>query len=80
MEFPVIFIPEIGIYSEYLEFILSFWCHFLRLIPFNPSFWMQLFRVSGCYFFQKLALQRISGHIYSQNLVLYQARKAKISI
>ena len=41
---------------------------------FNPSFWY-LFRVSGCYFFQKLALQRISGHIYSQNLVLHQAQK-----
>ena len=102
-----LFFPEIGIYSKFLVFILSFWCHFLRLIPFNPSFWMQLFReigypakfrsylfpefgfnpsfwylfrVSGCYFFQKLALQRISGYIYSQKLVLHQAHKAKISI
>ena len=51
--------PEIGIYSEYLEFILSFWCHFLRLIPFNPSFWMQLFREFGC--------SSNSHHIYSEN-------------
>lgn len=38
-----------------------------------------LFREFGIYS-EKLDVHGISGHIYSQKLVLHQARKAKISI